>query len=109
MKLIDNKGRLGGKLSVIDLVIILLIIAIAIGVYLQFFVFEQTAVTVDVHPVRYTLQTDNVRDWAMRNIREGDAVFAAGGVYVGTVYSIESIPFEVSVSSDGLIWLGEVP
>ena len=107
MKLIDEKGRIRGKVSVIDLAILLLVIIIAIGAFLKFMVLDQTAVTVQEAPVRYTLEIANVRHWAMHNIREGDTVFASGGVAIGTIVSVEAEPFR-SVPV-GRSWWGVVP
>ena len=110
-KLIDEKGRLGGKLSVIDLVILLLVLAIVIGAYVQFFVLEQTDVRADVEPIRYTLGIQNVRDWAAHNIRPGDTVFAASGAAVGTVQYVFSEPLEQVVVSalTGEVWQASLP
>jgi len=87
-KLIDGRGRLGGKVSVIDLGIVLLVVMMLIGAYVKFMVLPQTDVTVESVSVRYTLEITNVREWTRNNIREGDAVFSAG-VHVGTVVKVE--------------------
>jgi len=107
-RLIDEKGRLFGKISVIDFTIICLLVVVAIGAYVKFFVLEQTAVTVEDSPVHYTLEITNVRDWAMHNIREGDAVFVTG-TYVGTVTGVTYGPHEVIVPSDGTVWTAYLP
>ena len=107
-KLIDEKGRLGGKLSVIDLVIILLILVVVIGAYMNLFVLTPTTITIEAAPVRYTLQISHVREWAMHNIRAGDALFSAG-TYVGTIQSVRAEPFETLVQSESHAWWGEVP
>jgi len=108
MKLIDEKGRLFGKMSVIDFGILLLVIMIAIGAFVKFMVLDQTAIVVEAAPVQYTLEVRGVRDWALRNIREGDAVFA-GGVYVGTITNVSYTDMEVYVSGDGEVWLAYLP
>ena len=107
-KLIDEKGRLGGKLSVIDLAIILLVILVAIGAYLNFFVLRQTAVTVEAQSVRYTIEVGGVRHWGIRNIRVGDTLFSAG-TEVGTIQSIEVQPHMTLVFGADGPWWGEVP
>ena len=106
--MVDEKGRLFGKLSVIDLGILLCVIMIALGSYMKFFTLEQTNVTIQAAPVRYTIVAEPVRDWAMRNIREGDAMFVQG-VYVGTIEGISYEPHEVVVQSDGALWRAPVP
>lgn len=103
-KLIDEKGRFGGKLSAIDLAVILLIVAVAAGAFLRFFVLEQTAVTVEAAPVRYTLEVRHVRTWALNNIRVGDQLFAPGNVAVGTVRRVTHEPYVGVGSGDGIVW-----
>jgi len=107
-RFIDEKGRIGGKLSVIDLAILLIVIMIAVGAVIKFTVTPQTSVMVEVVPVRYTLQLANVRDWATHNIREGDTVFSMGS-NVGTVVSVTSEPYRFLVQGNGVAWWGEVP
>jgi len=107
-QVIDQKGRLFGKLSVIDLAVILCVLIVAIGGYIKFMVLPQTAVTVEGAPVRYTIELVNVRDWAMHNIREGDAMFVSG-VYVGTVVGVSYEPHDVIVQGNGIAWRGIVP
>jgi len=106
--LIDEQGRLFGRLSVIDLGILLLVLLAIAGAYVKFIVLEQTAVTVNVAPVRYTLELSGVRDWTLRNIREGDTLFVTG-TPVGTVVGLTPVPLEVPIVGDGALWWGEVP
>jgi len=107
-RMIDEKGRLFGKISVIDLSILFLIVMVAIGAVIKFTVTPQTAVTIQAAPVQYTLEIRGVRHWAMHNIRVGDALFD-GGVYVGTVTDISHGPHDAFVQGDGEIWLAYVP
>jgi len=107
--LIDEKGRLFGKGSVIDLGILLLVVMVALGAYVKFFVLEQTSVVTEVFPVRYTLEVVGVRDWTVNNIQEGDTLFVTG-VAVGTVVSVETRPHQTLIAGrDGEVWWGEVP
>jgi len=108
-KRIDEKGRLFGKISVIDFGILLLVIMIAVGAYVKFMVLEQTTVTVEAVPVRYTLEITNVRDWALHNIRVGDVLYVTG-TEVGTVVEVEARPHRAVVSTNaGTVWWGDVP
>ena len=106
--MIDAKGKLFGKISIIDLFLLLLVVAVALGAFVKFFMLEQTAVTVDQAPVRYTLEVNNVRHWAHTNIQVGDNLFSQG-TPVGTITGIESIPHTMPISGNGTLWWGEVP
>jgi len=107
-RLIDEKGRLFGKISVIDLAVILLIIAVAVGAYIKFMVVPQTDVRIEAAPAQFTLEIQNVRDWAMHNIREGDQVFVTG-VYVGTITQVTYGPHVATRRGEGLVFRAEVP
>ena len=107
-KYMDEKGRLGGKISVIDLAILLLVILVAVGAYLNFFVLGQTAIGAETHPVRYTVQLQGVRHWAMHNIRPGDAVFHER-TEVGTIQRVTAEPNRSLVVGDDGPWWGIVP
>ena len=107
-RLIDEKGRLFGKLSVIDLAVLLLVLVIAAGTLLRGSAMEQAEITVDTVPVRYTLEITGVRDWAANNFRAGDELFTLQ-TNVGTVVRVEAHP-HVAVSSEGSEpWWSEVP
>ncbi|MCL2367746.1 MAG: DUF4330 domain-containing protein, partial [Oscillospiraceae bacterium] len=106
----DEKGRIGGKVSVLDLAIILLVLAVALGAFLRFFVLEQTEISVEAAPVRYTLEVSGVRHWTVANIRVGDQLFAPGNVAVGTIRNIRQEPqVVISTGEDGTIWEGVLP
>jgi len=105
---IDEKGRLFGKINVVDLGIILLVIVVALGAFVKFVVLDQTSVATEVVPVRYTVQVVGVRDWTVNNLREGDTLFV-GGTDVGTILSVSPEPQEVVAWGDGKVWQGIVP
>jgi len=107
-RVIDTKGRLFGKLSVIDLAVILLVLIVAVGAYIRFMVVEPATITVHEAPVRYTLEIANVRDWTINSLRVGDRLFASG-TPVGTITHIEILPLEVNVVGDTSVWRGVVP
>ena len=108
-KLIDEKGRLFGKVSVVDLGVILLLVFIIAGAYLQLVVLEPTGMGAQEIPIRYTLEVSGVRDWTIDNLRVGDALFAREEP-MGTIVSMEYGPHNtLTISGDGEIWWSEVP
>lgn len=112
-KLIDEKGRLGGKLSVVDLAILLLVLVIIAGAG---FTFATRGPVEDIDdeiagrdiPVRYTLQIAGVRHWTVNNLRVGDTLFI-GAIDVGTIVSLETKPYQVLLADDGEAWWAELP
>lgn len=106
---IDEKGRVFGKINVIDFGILLLVILVAIGAFVKFALLEQTAIATEEIPVRYTLQITSVRHWTVGNLQVGDTLFTSG-TDVGTIVSIEAEPHEGLVSTGGgELWWGVVP
>ncbi|MCL2563948.1 MAG: DUF4330 domain-containing protein [Oscillospiraceae bacterium] len=112
-KLIDEKGRIGGKFSVIDLGVLALILVILLGGAFTFLRSEQETSGSETPtgrniPVRYMMEIAGVRDWTVRNIELGDTLFL-GEFEVGTIIGVETEPHRQLVTGDGAVWWGEVP
>lgn len=73
--MIDKKGKLFGKISIIDLSIIILLIAFALGVYLKFGVLEQTTTSTTNETITFTLKISSVRMLYYEQIKVGDAIY----------------------------------
>jgi hypothetical protein len=103
-KLIDQRGKLFGVISVIDAAVLCVVVLLAAGVYLRFFVLENTAApAAGTTTVTYTLRVENVREYALNSLREGDRLYAKeDGAFIGTVTGIESAPGKmVTTLADG--------
>ena len=90
-KLIDNKGRLFGVISVIDIVVILAILILAIAFYMKFFVLESTSsVTNPDQPITYEVTVNAVRDYTVNGLKEGDTLYDGDGTMaaIGTIRDI---------------------
>ncbi len=87
MALIDGKGRLFGKVNIVDLLIVLLIIAIAGGVYFAFFGGADKQV-VETSKVVYDFEITNVNKDFVDAITAGDPIRDnVRGNELGTVVS----------------------
>jgi len=87
MALIDGKGRLFGKINIVDLLILLLIISIAGGVYLIFFGRSDKQV-VETSKVVYDFEITNVNKDFVDAITPGDPIRdSTRGNELGTVVS----------------------
>lgn len=71
-KLVDEKGRLFGKVSLIDIFVILFALVLAVAVYLRFFTNETTSLRGENDTFTYTLRVNGVRSWTVDGFREGD-------------------------------------
>jgi hypothetical protein len=82
--MIDDKGRLFGKINIIDLIIILIIIAAFIFLGVKLLGPESTAVNMQKAVVSFYYE--ECPDYVAENLNEGDSVWDSGdNVIIGTV------------------------
>lgn len=90
--MINKEGKLFGKISIIDILVIIVVIAMALGIYMRFF---NTPETVEVKSQKFTyfVRVENVRSFSV------DALNNMGGIYdektkeyLGDIKNIKIIP-----------------
>lgn len=92
-KLIDEKGRLFGKVSLIDIFVLLFALVMAFAVYLRFFSNETTSLRADSDTFTYTVKVEGVRQWTVDGFHEGDKMWDSDhDTYIGTITSVRSEP-----------------
>lgn len=91
MKIIDDKGRLFGKISLIDIIVVIIVIVLGFAVYSRFFTKEQTATAISSNDTFiYELRVNGVRDLTVNSLSVGDAVYeAVSDTYLGVISNIE--------------------
>jgi len=96
-KLIDERGRAFGVISVIDIVVICIVILLATGFYMRFFVLEKTsAPAASTTSIIYKIKVEGVRAYTVDGLRLGDKLYAdEDNTLMGTITDIESSPAEV--------------
>lgn len=87
-KLIDENGRLFGRISVIDVFVLIVVAVMAVAVYMKFNAPSIAGPTVNTIPVTYDVELKSVRLTAVDALRAGDTVYADGGYLIGTVAGI---------------------
>ena len=96
-KFIDREGRLFGKISVIDLLVVLAVLVLAAALYAKNNTLEPTATTQTDTPITFTLLAENLSFQAADAVRVGDKVFdkerSSGGA-LGEITAIEELPGE---------------
>ena len=111
MKIIDRNGRLFGKISIIDVVVILVvaILAAALG-----FKNSQThtSTTSSNIPITFQLRVNGEHDYVAAAVRVGDKLYdqenSSGGP-LGTITNIETLPgTKVATFNDGTMGLAPV-
>ena len=94
MKIIDRNGRLFGKISIIDVLVILVVAVLAVALYTKNNNREITSTTADV-AITYQVLAQGIPDYVADAIREGDALFEKdrkSGGSLGEIQSIEIVP-----------------
>lgn len=88
-KIIDEKGRLFGLVSFIDIIVILVILVLTVGVYFRFFVMEETAVNVELDTINYTVLADDCYDYVGNMLRPGDQLYDnKNNAAIGTITDV---------------------
>jgi len=75
--MIDKKGKLFGKISIIDLGIILMLIVFGLGIFLKFFVLDQTTTSTTNQTITFTLKIGSVRNLYYEQLLVGDSLYEA--------------------------------
>ena len=103
MKIIDSKGRLFGKVSLIDILVILVIIALGAGIFVRNFVLETTAANNPSVTLTYRGKISAINNLLLDNFHEGDDIFDNSyNDYYGTITKVEIVPAEVwMTTADG--------
>lgn len=90
MKIIDKNGKLFGKISIIDILVVAIVIVLAIAVYSRFFTKTTTAVAAVNDSFEYQLCIKGVRELTVDALRVGDKVYdSENNTYLGTITAIE--------------------
>ena len=88
-KLIDDRGRLFGVISVIDIGIVLVAFVLAAAVYSRFFSAEVTSVEVESVSFTYQLKVGTVRSYTVDALKVGDILYEPeNGVCLGEIKNI---------------------
>ena len=97
MKIIDENGRLFGKISVIDLLVILVVIVMAMALNVKNNKNEITSTAISNTPITYQVKVQGVRNYVADAIQVGDHLYEDGrtiGGSLGEIKSIEVLPGE---------------
>ena len=95
MKLLDENGRLFGKVSLIDLLVVLIVIVMAVALHVKNNRLNASNTTLGSTPITFTVIAENVPTYQANAIQVGDPIHdrdrSSGGL-IGRITSIESSP-----------------
>jgi hypothetical protein len=108
--MIDEHGRVFGKFSVIDLLVVLVILVVGAALYVKFNVLEVTSAAAK-DPISYTITIYGARDYTLKGLKIGDAIYdknGSGGNTVGTITDIKVADSKkASELLDGTVVMGD--
>jgi len=106
----SKKGKLFGKISIIDIILILVIIAAVIAVGLKSTDTGSSAAVKSDTEFYVTFKVENVRQYTVDAVSEGDIFYERNAALLGTVTEVESEPYmEIVTLSDGTSKLAPSP
>ena len=96
--IIDKNGKLFGKISIIDIAIIVLILVLIAGTYVRFQgsgkASAGASVSANLIPVTFKIEIKGVREFSFNELKEGDIVSdPENEIVLGEIVSIEINPF----------------
>lgn len=98
----NREGKLFGKISVIDIVLIIIIIAAVVAVGLKGMDAGSSVKVKSDAQFYVTFKVDNVRKYTVDAVSEGDVFYEKNAAKLGTVTNVESKPYmEIVTLKDG--------
>ncbi|HYF83731.1 MAG TPA: DUF4330 domain-containing protein [Clostridia bacterium] len=109
--LLDEKGRLFGKISIIDIGVLLLIIALLGGAYYKFFMVDKNNNAAKYDTLEYKILVEEVRQQSVDAIEIGEDIYdVKTDTPMGKIMSKEVLPAtEQLTKADGTMVIAEKP
>lgn len=96
MKLINKKGMVFEKISIVDILIVLAIVAI--GFYAITYLSAKDVNTISRQTIQYTFETEDVNENFAKQLQlEGNLYNSSRNYYVGKLINYEVLPYEIIV------------
>ena len=109
--LLDEKGRLFGRISIIDICVVLLIIALIGGVYYKFFMVDKNQNAAKFDTLEYKILVEEVRQQSVDAIEIGADIYdVKTDSPMGKIVSKEVLPATDQLTkADGTVVIAEKP
>ncbi len=92
-KLIDERGRIFGVISALDILAVLVVAALALMAYMRFFSGGEANISDDGFvPVTYQIRVERVRGSTVESLRVDDRLWSDGGEDLGAIKAVEASP-----------------
>lgn len=98
--IINEKGKLFGKISLIDLLVILIIIGAVAGCCYKFFGGNETVSITQKDTFTVVLRVEGVKSFFEDAVNVGEVVYEQHGNKLGTITEISTEPYQKMVGDD---------
>ncbi|MGE5632710.1 MAG: DUF4330 domain-containing protein [Caulobacteraceae bacterium] len=108
---LDEKGRLFGKISIVDIAVLLVLIGLAAGVYYKFFMVDKDHNAAKFDTLEYKIIVEEVRQQSVDAIEVGADIYdVKTDSYMGKIVSKEALPATDQLTkADGTVVIAEKP
>ncbi len=109
--IIDNKGKLFGKINIVDIIVVLILIIAVCVTYFKFNMSAHSDVSETNAYVEFDVKVEDVRDFSVNSLKEGDVIYdSQNDVCLGKVISTRTEPAgEYITKDDGTIVFAQMP
>lgn len=109
--IIDEKGRLFGKISIVDIAVLLVLLGLAAGVYYKFFVVDKEHNAAKFDTIEYKVLIEEVRQQSVDAMEVGADIYdAKTDTYMGKIVNKEVLPATDQLTkADGTVVIAEKP
>ena len=109
--LLDEKGRLFGKISIVDIGVLLLIAVLIVGVYYKFFMVDKDQNAAKFDTIEYKVLVEEVRKQSVDAIEIGADIYdVKTNSPMGRITDIEVLPATDQLTkADGTMVIAEKP
>lgn len=109
--IIDNKGKLFGKINIVDIAVILIVILAIAVTYFKFNVSEHSDVTEYKGKVTYTIQARNLRNFTVDAVDIGEKLYDNSSEKFAGIIVDKKVTqaYEYLTRADGTIVKAELP
>lgn len=107
--MIDKKGKIFGKISIIDFMVAFIIITVVVGIVYRFGSPVTASITGGNSTIKYTLQIEDVRYFSADYYEEGLNVYDSNtGNFIGVIKGVRTEPFYGTIEmKDGTMVMAE--
>ena len=88
-RIIDEQGRIFGAISVVDVIVIILALALIAAVYAKYHVLDKTSSDAPTDEITYQVKVSSVRLIATNTLRAGDTLYSSTGTNLGVITNVD--------------------